>query len=416
MNYSFGKSTTLAALDIGSSKVCCLIARFSRDRKFNIVGYGYNASKGIKNGVIVDLNLATKSVCDAVESAEQMANERIERLIVNVNSDKIKSLIKNSAIALNKNKPVSDVDTKKVIDKGINKVNFEGMELVHCMSTQYRLDSQETIKNPINIYGETLSVDILLGMVPYIVFRNINTVLEHSHLEMASSAFSPYASALACITEEEKEYGATVVDIGGGTTSIAIFKGGFPTYFASIPVGGVNITNDIAYGLTTSFAHAERLKTLHGCAFLTMEDKNEILNIYPVGQEDDSSIKQVAKEELINIIASRVEEIFEIVNKHLEANGLKDISSHRVILTGGTSQLSGISEVAQLILDKQIRLGVPKNVFSLPEMLKTPEFASCVGLLSFAVSYSEKKPIKAAPKISATGGLSGIFNWLKKNI
>ncbi len=415
MNYPFGKSTTLAALDIGSSKVCCLIAKISRDRKVSIVGYGYNASKGIKNGSITDLNQATLSICNAVEAAEQMANERIDRLIVNINSDKIKSSIKTPEISISKNRPINETDINKVLEKGLSKINTEGLELIHCLPTQYRLNNSEAIKDPRNIYAESLCVDILLGTVPQIVFKNINTVLENAHLEMVSSAFSAYASSLSCIAEEEKELGATVIDIGGGTTSITIFKNGYPVYFTSIPVGGTNITNDIAYGLTTSFAHAERLKTLHGCAFLTMEDKNELINVYPIGQEDDSSIRQVAKEELISIIAPRVEEIFELINQKLSEQGLKEISSHRVILTGGSSQLAGISEVAQLILDKQIRLGKPQNIFSLPERLRTPEFSTCVGLLMFAMSYSEKKPTKTVTKISGNS-ISSIISWLKKNI
>ncbi len=415
MNYPFGKSTILAALDIGSSKVCCLIAKISRDRKVSIVGYGYNASNGIKNGNITDINQATLSVCNAVENAEQMANERIDRLIVNINSDKIKSSVRSPEISINKNRPINEADINKVLEKGLARINTEGLELVHCLPTQYIINGAEAIKDPRNIFAESLCVDILTGTVPQVVFKNINTVLENAHLEIVSNAFSAYASSLSCIAEEEKELGATVIDIGGGSTSIAIFKNGYPVYFSSIPVGGVNITNDIAYGLTTSFAHAERLKTLHGCAFLTMEDKNELINIYPIGQEDDSSIRQVAKEELISIIASRVEEIFELVSQKLIEQGLKEISSHRVILTGGTSQLSGISEVAQLILDKQIRLGQPQNIFALPERLRTPEFSTCVGLLMFAMSYSEKKPTKVASKISG-GSLSSIISWLKKSI
>lgn len=416
MTHSFNRLTTIAALDIGSSKVCCIIAKISRDKKINVVGYGYNASKGIKNGFITDINQATLSICNAVESAEQMANERIDRVIVNVSGDKTKSIMKSSVIQISKNRPVSEADINKVIEKGISKINVEDNELIHCLPTSYRLNGGDEIKDPRNIFGETLSVDILLGMIPEINFRNISTVIENSHLEIAEKSFSAYASALSCLVEDEKEIGATIIDIGGGTTSITSFRNGYPVYFGSIGVGGNNITNDIAWGLTTSFTHAERLKTLHGCAFLTSHDKSETLNIYPVGEEDDSSIRQIPKSDLISIITPRVEEIFELVNDKLAEQGLKDVSSHRVVLTGGTSQLPGIREVASMVLDKQVRLGKPRNVINLPDSLYTPAFSTVIGLLLFALSYTEKKPNKVINKPASNGGyLSKIFGWMKQN-
>jgi len=419
---SFNRLTTIAALDIGSSKVCCVIARISRDQKISISGYGYNASKGIKNGMITDIKQATYSICDAVEAAEQMANERVSRIIVNISGDKIKSSIKRSAINLNKSRPVSESDIKKVIEKGINKINVENNELIHCLPIGYRLDFGDETNDPRNLYGESLSVDVLLGLVPEIMFRNIKTVLDNSHLDIAEKVLSPYASGLACLVDDEKELGATVIDIGGGTTSIATFKHGHPVYFSSIGVGGNNVTNDIAWGLTTSFAHAERLKTLHGCAFLTLQDKNETINVYPVGEEDDSLIKQVPKSELISIITPRIEEIFELVNQKLAEQGLKDISSHRIVLTGGGSQLSGIREVASMILDKQVRLGRSRNISNILDIsnypvLQSPAFSTVIGLLLFVLNYTERKPAKVISKPVHTdaGKVGKIMGWFKQN-
>ncbi len=417
MTHSFNRLTTIAALDIGSSKVSCIIARISRDKRINVVGYGYNASKGIKNGIVVDINQATLSVCNAVEAAEQMANERIDRVIVNVSGDKVKSSIKSASISINKNRPVCENDINKVIERGINKINVENHELIHCLPTCYRLDNGEDIKDPRNIFGENLSVDILLGLMPDIMYRNLSLVVENAHLEIAGKAFSSYASGLSCLVDDEKEIGATVIDIGGGTTSIATFKHGYPVYFSSIAVGGNNVTNDIAYGLTTSFAHAERLKTLHGCAFLSSQDKSEMINVYPVGEEDDSLIKQVPKSDLISIITPRIEEIFELINLKFKEQGLADISSHRVVLTGGGSLLAGMREVGSMVLDKQVRIGKPKNVLNLPEILYSPAFSTCVGLLLFALNYTEKKPNKIInkPIRSDSGLLGSISSWFKQN-
>ena len=417
MSHSFNRPTTIAALDIGSSKVSCIIAKMSRDKRINIAGYGYNASKGIKNGIVTDINQATISVCNAVEAAEQMANERINRVIVNISGDKIKSVIKDSTISLNKNRPVNESDLAKVIDKGVHKINVDGCELIHCLPTNYRLDGGEDLKDPRNIFGETLSVDILLGLVPDIMYRNVATVIENARLEIAGKAFASYASGLACLVDDERELGATVIDMGGGTTSIASFYHGYPVYFASLPVGGINVTNDIAFGLTTSFSHAERLKTLHGCAFYSAQDKEETINVYPVGEEDDSCIKQIPRAELTGIIQPRIEETFEMVNRKLAEAGLRDISSHRVVLTGGASQLAGVREIASVVLDKQVRLGRPKNILNLPDILYGPSFSTSIGMLLFALNYTERKPDKIVnkPIHGNGGGVGKIFSWLKQN-
>lgn len=416
MTHSFNRYTTISALDIGSSKVCCLIAKISRDNKINIVGYGHNASKGIKNGIVTDINQATLSVCNAVESAEQMANDRIDNVIINVSGEKIKSNIKEATIAINKNRPINDVDICKVTEKVHSKISKDGNTLIHCLNAGYRVDLGEETKDPHNIYGENLSIKFLLGSIPDAQYKNLSSVVENAHLDICDKSFSAYASGLSCLVDDEKELGATVIDIGGGCTNIATFHNGFPVYFSSIGVGGNNITNDIAWGLTTSTAHAERLKTLHGCAFLTSKDKEENINVYPVGEEDDTLIKQVPKSDLIKIIAPRVEEIFELVNHKLTEHGLKDVSSHRVVLTGGCSLLPGMREVANLILDKQVRLGRPRNILNLPENLYSPDFSTAVGLLLFNTSHCEKKPKKLSHKTSSNGSkFSEIFDWFRQN-
>ncbi|MBP5698107.1 MAG: cell division protein FtsA [Alphaproteobacteria bacterium] len=414
MNRSFNRSPVIAALDIGTSKVCCIIARV-KDKKVSILGYGYNASKGIKNGVVVDINQATIAVCNAVEAAEQMANERITNVVVNVSGEKTRSVIRSSTVSLHKNRPVSDEDVKKVTDKGLMKVNVEGNEPIHFLTMGYHVDNNEEVKNPINIYGDNLSVDILLGLYPRSMYKNLMTVVESSHLDIDMRAFSAYASGLACLVDDERELGATIIDIGGGTTSIASFKNGHPVYFSSIPVGGVNVTNDIALGLTTSFNYAEEIKNRHGCAFLISQDEREIINVYPVGEEDDSSIKQIFRSDLINIISPRVEEIFEIVGRKLDEAGYKNTVSHRVVLTGGASQLPGMREVASMVLDKQVRIGRPRNIENIPQVLHNPTFSTALGLLLFAVNNMERKIVKKVNvSTSSTGVFAKILELFKK--
>ncbi len=415
MNHSFNKAQIVAALDIGTSKVCCIIARVTREKRVSILGYGYNAAKGIKNGVVTDINQATIAVCNAVEAAEQMSNERIMDVIVNVSGDRTRSVVRSSSVSLHKNRPVSEDDVKKVTDKGVMKVNVEGNEPIHFLTMGYQVDNGEEVKNPVNIYGDTLNVNILLGLYPRPMYKNLVTVVESAHLDVDMKAFSAYASGLACLVDDEKELGATIIDIGGGTTSIATFKNGHPVYFSSIPVGGINVTNDIALGLTTSFNYAEEVKNRHGCAFLISQDEQEIINVYPVGEEDDSSIKQIYRSDLINIISPRIEEIFELVGRKLDEAGYKNTASHRVVLTGGASQLPGMREVASMVLDKQVRIGRPRNIENIPQVLHSPTFSTALGLLLFAVNNSERKIVKRVNVSANSGGLFGkILELFKK--
>ena len=408
--------STIAALDIGSSKVCCLIAHIGRDKKINIVSYGYNASKGIKNGVITDINEATMSVCNAVEAAEQMAGERIDSVILNVSGDKTSSRLRSASIALKKNRPIGEVDLIKVRERVLSTVNVENNELIHCLPTGYKIDGGEDLKDPMNIYGEELSAGILLGMYPHVLYKNLSSVVEAAHLDIENKVLSAYASGMACLVEDEREYGATIIDIGGGTTSIATFKNGVPIAFSTLPVGGINITKDITQGLTTSFAHAEDLKNRHGCAFLVSHDEYESINVYPLGEEDDSSIRQMHRSDLIKIIAPRVEEIFEMVARKLAQQGLQNRQNHRVVLTGGCSQLPGIRDVASVILDKQVRLGGPRNIQGIPEIINNPTFSTALGLLYLATTNMERKPKKIVNRPIGEGGkLSKIFNWIRQN-
>ena len=415
MTHSFGKAATITALDIGSSKISCIIARVSKDKKINIVGYGYNASKGIKNGAVTDIAQATLDIGKAVQDAEQMANETIDKIVISISGEKIRSVMKSSSMSLNKNRPIGDSELEKLYLKSTSKLDIGEYSLIHCINNSFRLDNGELLKDPRNLFGEELSINILLGLVPEHICRNLSTVTENAHLEIQDQVFASYASGLACLVDDEKEMGATVVDMGGGNTSIATFRNGYPVHFASIPVGGNNVTNDIAYGLSTSFPHAERLKTLHGCAFLTSQDNIDTINVYPVGEEDDSCIKQLPKSDLINIITPRIEETFEMVARKLADIGLADDTSHRVVLTGGASQLTGVVDIAEMVLDKHVRLGKPRNVFNIPDALNSQAFSTAIGMLIYGVNYSERCPKKIIQKTSSSGGgwLDSVALWLK---
>ena len=353
MTHSFNRLTTIAALDIGSSKVCCVIAKISRDKRINVVGYGYNASKGIKNGIVTDINQATLSVCNAVETAEQMANERIDRIIVNISGDKIKSIVKDATIAINKNRPVSEADITKVIEKGINKINVDEHELIHCLPTSYRLDMGDEIKDPRNIFGESLSVDILLGLVPEIQYRNLSTVIENAHLETAEKAFSAYASGLSCLVEDEKEIGATVIDIGGGTTDIAVLSLGGKVKATSVRVAGNHYDDEILKHVRNKFSiaigqrTAEQLKKNVACC-PQKADFDETMEVKGRSLLTGLPIKvNVSTSDLYEPVMLLSEQIGTAAHQVLEKTPPElagDIFRNGVVLTGGGAQLHGLPE------------------------------------------------------------------------
>ena len=408
----------VAALDVGSSKVCCIIARVHKDKTIEIIGHGYNASKGIKNGVITDINDATYSVCDAIDAAEQSANEHINSVILNVSGDKGYSILHNSSIKLKHNRPIGENDINKVMETGLKSLptNIGKDKLIHCLLTNYKIDGGEELKDPRNIYGEELSVNMLLGLYPEIAYKNLLSVTQEARLSIDNNVFSAYASGLACLVDDEREYGATIIDIGGGTTSIATFKGGFPVAFTTLPVGGINITRDITIGLTTSFENAENLKIRYGCAFGIESDEQDTINVYPMGEEDDSSIRSVKRSELIRIINARVEETFALIALRLKALGLDNQPNHRIVLTGGCCYLEGIRDVANLILNKQVRLGYPRNIPNLPDKLNSPIFSTALGMILFATNNIERKPKKMTSTQGREDGcFRKIFNWIRQN-
>lgn len=418
MKHAFSKYPLITALDIGSSKVCCLIAHISRDQKIQIAGYGYNASNGVKNGIITNIDHATVSVCTAVEEAEQKAGHQIEDVFINISGCKTTSVIKHTEIQLHKNKQISDVDIQKLIMQSQAKMKPAETDVIHCIPMNYTLNKTDVVSDPRKLFADTLGLDMLFGYYPTLLHQNLQSIVENAHLEVGGSVFSSYASALACLVDDEKQIGATVIDIGGGTTKMTTFKNGFPIYFATLPVGGNNITNDIAWGLGTSFAHAEDLKIRHGCAFLIEQDDYESVDVYPVGEEDDNSIRQVKKSFLNTIINARVEEMLKMVNQKFEEAGLKNQTNHRVVLTGGCSLLSGIRDVATDILKKQVRFGIPRNIPNVPPYLYDPKYATVLGMLTFVLEADEC-PFDASARspmnMPDINGIKKIFGWFKHN-
>ncbi len=416
----------IAALDIGSNKVCCFIAEVKSHGGLEVIGIGHQASRGVRAGTIVDLKAAETAVAHAVESAEMMAKDQlqgqpIKSVFVNVPGVHTTShqMSVNVKIAGHE---VSERDVQNALAHSRGAVQNGRDELIHVIAAGYALDKQRGIADPRGMVGDSL--DVLLSPVTALcsATRNIGTVVHQNHLEVDGFCAAPYASGLATLVDDEKDLGCTVIDMGGGTTSIAVFAQGRLIFTAAIPVGGNHVTSDIARGLTTSIADAERIKTLYGAAHATSTDDGALIDVPPIGEEEPLQPNYVPKSLLVGIIQPRIEETFELVRAKLVDNGINQIAGRRVVLTGGASQLPGLCDIGQLILDKQLRLGRPQNIRGLAEATGGPAFAACAGLLHYAAEHAaDEMPARtqnygfSLPTAFSGNVLQKVTLWLKEN-
>ena len=415
-----GRDGLVAGLDIGCSKVCCFIARAEAGRAPRVVGIGQQASRGIKGGAIVDMAAAEAAIRNAVHAAEQMAGETIERVVVNLSAGAPVSSSVDVEVAIN-GQEVAEMDLRRAFEHGhqahgINGQAVNGRQLIHSIPTAYRIDGHRGIRDPHGMVGAELGVTIHMVTAASSAVRNLTTCIERCHLDITAYVVSSYAAGLAALVPDEMELGVTVIDMGGGTTTITVFHENNPIYTDLIPVGGNHVTNDIARGLSTPVAHGERIKTLYGYAVAAGADDHETIDVPQVGEDDEARAHQVPRSLLVGIIQPRLEETFELVRSHLEMSGAGKIAGRRVVLTGGASQLSGLGELAGLILDKQIRIGRPIGIEGLAEATGGPAYATCAGLLSYAASADMAAPHKALPFTGEPNHLLGrVGHWIREH-
>lgn len=413
------RNSLIAALDVGTTKICCFIARADDEGNLRVVGIGHHSADGVRAGAIVDVEAAEMSILAAVQAAEQMAGEQIRDVIVNLSGGQPESHTINYDLSIAGHE-VSDSDVRKVLAHGRGQSESVERELIHCVPVGYTIDGSRGIRDPRGMYGERLGINMHLITASSGAVRTLVTCIQRCHLDVAALVVSPYASALSALVEDEMNLGATVIDMGGGTTSIAVFYDGKLVHADSVPIGGSHVTSDIARGLSTPLAHAERMKTLYGSAVPAPSDAHDMIDVPLVGEEDRAQANHVPRSILVNIIQPRLEETLEHIRARLEASGCDKIAGRRVVLTGGASQLQGVQELAAGVLDKQVRRGRPLRIGGLAEATGGPAFATCAGLLNYAVSNHAEASSALAPRSRNDGdepaGMFGRFGgWLREN-
>ncbi|WP_225536877.1 cell division protein FtsA, partial [Wolbachia endosymbiont of Mansonella ozzardi] len=347
------------------------------------------------------------SILSTIGLAEQVSEETIEQIYINIAGCGISSFnLHNEIIAANHK--ISDRDIKRVVFQTFEKY-IEGNVIIHNIPLKYHLDDMTNIKEVSGLYGKRLSAEVNVVTASRSALTNIeNCVTNNSGLSMAGCIASSYSAGLACLSEDEKELGTAIVDIGGGYTAIGIFKRGKLIYADSIPIGGIHITRDIAYGLCTSIEHAERIKILYGNTIVTSIDESEYITVQD-NESDEPT--QVLKSELIGIIRPRIEEILELVKEQFREQ--KD-TINKVVITGGTSQLTSMKEIASYIFNKQVRIGCPKSCSGLNcEYDKNPVFSAAIGSIKLIVNTFYKN----SPRVLGQDGkISKLYHWFKSKI
>ncbi len=406
----------IAALDVGTTKVCCFIARETEDG-VRVLGIGHQVSLGMRNGAVVDMEAAETAIRAAVDAAEQMAEDRIREVVVNVSGGHPVSSNVTVEVGINGHE-VSDQDIRRMLEHARHHAQQGDRDLIHSIPVGFTVDGNDGIRDPRGMFGDTLAVTVHLVSAGQGPVRNLSTVVHRCHLDIEARVASAYASGLACLVDDEKELGVTCIDLGGGTTTLAVFQGGHLVHTDTIPVGGAHVTNDIARGLSTPLIHAERMKTLYGSALPSPSDDREVLKVPLVGEEEDGgATNQVPRSMLVQIIQPRLEETFELVRSHLEAGGFDKLAGRRVVLTGGGANMQGVRDLAAMVLDKQVRIGRPVGFQGLPEATAGPAFSTCAGLLRYAVLHQVEASAKKTRTTDSAGeGPFGRFGaWLRKN-
>jgi cell division protein FtsA len=410
---------TIAVVDIGSSKIACLIGQREPSLGIKIIGSGISVSHGLKCGAVVDMEAAEKGIRSAVAYAEKKASVTVQSVHVNVAIKSIRS--KNLSVQTEfATGIVNDGSCKRVLDYSLAEISQPENTILHAIPLNWSVDDERGILDPRGMFGNRLGVDmhcVTAGIGP---LRNLAHCVERSHLNMSTVMVSPYAAGIGVLTSDERDLGVALIDMGGGITTVSIFHDNNLINVDALPIGGKNVTLDIARGLTTPLEAAERIKRVYGSALHGSDDDSVMIPCPPMGAQDELSYHP--HELLTSIIRSRVEETFEILKEKIWNSG-QEVNFRRIVLTGGGSQLNGVRELAEYVFNKKVRIGLPHGVMGLSEATSEPEFSVVVGLLKHAFDEAGEA-ISGPPDLSGQkyrtkryigNPLGKALYWLKEN-
>jgi cell division protein FtsA len=408
----------VAAVDLGAAKVACFIMKpdgaKAAERTISVAGVGYVQSRGVKAGDVVEVDKAAEAIAKAVERAEAMAGVNVTGVTVATAGGRLecRRLAADAALGA---KPIADADLSRAIATAVAPLKMPGRRVIHLRPIEWSVDGRGGVKDPRGMFGRRLGLRLALVSIDGHAFQTLAHCVERAHLEFDGVVAAPFASALATLEEDEMELGSALVDMGAGSTSLAVFSGGSLVHVDSVPVGGALVTQDVARGLSTSLAGAERIKTLHGSAIASTNEDREMIEAPPRGDDPAAGPIVAPRSLLKGIIAPRVEETFELVRDRLKDVPLDPGAG--VVLTGGASQLAGVRELAVRVFDRPVRLGRPRRAPHLADAAAGPAFCAAVGVLHRAAYGPREAGVRRAARAGQEGGaFARAAAWLRENL
>ncbi len=383
------KKEFIIGLDIGTTKVCCIVGEYHpstpvQAASIDIVGFGQSPSNGLRKGVVINIDSTVEAIKKAVKEAENMAGIKINSAYVGIAGTHIKSFNSSGVVAV-KDKEITQQDINRVIEAAKAIMIPQDREVLHVIPQEFIIDDQDGIRDPIGMNGVRLEAKVHIVTGAISSAQNLIKCANRAGISVTQLCLQPIASSAAVLTGDEKELGVALVDVGGGTTDIAIFREGALIHTSVLPVGGVHITNDISVGLRTSLEMAEKIKLTHGCAMASLVKDDETIEVPAIGE---GKPRTVARKVLAEIIEARVEEMFSMIQKELNQSGYADFLAAGMVLTGGTTLLQGMVELGDFVFEMPLKRGVPIRLGGLKEIVNSPKYSTAVGLLKYGADQS----------------------------
>ncbi|MCP1673850.1 cell division protein FtsA [Natronocella acetinitrilica] len=396
----------LVGLDIGTSKVVAIVGSVDPDGAIDIVGIGSHPSRGLKKGVVVNIESTVLSIQRAVEEAELMAGCQIHSVYAGIAGSHVRSLNSHGIVAI-RDKEVGAADVERVIDAARAVAIPADQKILHILPQEFVIDTQEGIREPIGMSGVRLEAKVHMVTGAVSASQNIVKCIRRCGLEVDDIILEQLASSHAVLTDDEKELGVCLVDIGGGTTDIAIFTEGAIRHTAVIPIAGDQVTNDIAVALRTPTQHAEEIKVKYACALSQLAGPEETIEVPSVG---DRPARRLSRQTLAEVVEPRYEELMTLVHQELRRSGFEDLIAAGIVLTGGSSKMEGAIDLAEEVFHVPVRLGVPQNVTGLADVVRNPIYSTGVGLLHFGANNRGQQ----LSELQTEGGFNAVLERMKQ--
>ncbi|APR68879.1 MULTISPECIES: cell division protein FtsA [Thalassolituus] len=401
----------LVGLDIGTSKIVAIVGEVDADGNIEVVGLGSSPSRGLKKGVVVNIESTVHSIRRAVEEAELMAGCTIHSVYAGIAGSHIHSMNSNGIVAV-RDREVTATDIERVIDAAQAVAIPQDQSILHVLPQEYVVDNQEGIKEPVGMSGVRLEAKVHLVTGSVNAIQNIERCVQRCNLETDDIILEQLASSYAVLTDDERELGVCMVDIGGGTTDIAIFTDGSIRHTAVIPIAGDQVTNDIAMALRTPTQHAEKIKMKYACALTQLAKADETIKVPSVGERPP---RDLSRQALAEVVEPRYDELFTLIQAELRRSGFEDLVAAGIVLTGGTAKMEGVVELAEEIFHMPVRLAKPYGVTGLSDIVNNPIYSTAVGLLLFAAKQQNNKTFTNRSDDEQKSVFLRIKDWIKVN-